>query len=106
MKYVLLIVVAVVGALGILAVSIYLLRKTRLLGGDGSRSFRYIRLSQTADQVTESQCLVNASTDEDDDDDESSPATIDVESRTVKVNGQGHCKAKVVENETDEELLQ
>uniref|UniRef100_A0A2R5LCT3 Putative secreted protein n=1 Tax=Ornithodoros turicata TaxID=34597 RepID=A0A2R5LCT3_9ACAR len=109
MKNVLIIVVAVFGALGILALSIYLLRKSRLINKDSARGCRYIRLSQTADQVTESQCLVSASTDEEDDeedDDESSPATIDVESRTIKVNGTYRGTSHAAANETDEELLQ
>ncbi|KAK8762392.1 hypothetical protein V5799_026345 [Amblyomma americanum] len=82
------------------------------MNGEGAKSFRYVKLSQNSDRVTESQCLVDVSTDEDDDDedDESSPATIDVESRTtgvVRMNGQaGYRKSALAENETDEELLQ
>lgn len=116
MKNALLVVVAVLGALGVLFISIYLLRKARNMGAaDGAKSFRYVKLSQNGERVTESQCLVDVSTDEeddeDDDDDESSPATIDVESRTagvVRMNGQaaGYRKSALAENETDEELLQ
>lgn len=112
MKNVLLVVLAVLGALGVLFISIYLLRKARVMSADGAKSFRYVKLSQNGERVTESQCLVDVSTDEeeDDDDNESSPATIDVESRTagvVRMNGQaGYRKSALAENETDEELLQ
>ncbi|KAL1416139.1 hypothetical protein MTO96_006408 [Rhipicephalus appendiculatus] len=116
MKNALLVVLAVLGALGVLFITIYLLRKARnMSAGDGTKSFRYVKLSQNGERVTESQCLVDVSTDEeddeDDDDDESSPATIDVESRTagvVRMNGQaaGYRKSALAENETDEELLQ
>uniref|UniRef100_A0A1E1WXB5 Uncharacterized protein n=1 Tax=Amblyomma aureolatum TaxID=187763 RepID=A0A1E1WXB5_9ACAR len=112
MKNALLAVLAVLGALGVLFISIYLLRRARIMNGEGAKSFRYVKLSQNGDRVTESQCLVDVSTDEDDDDedDESSPATIDVESRTtgvVRMNGQaGYRKSALAENETDEELLQ
>uniref|UniRef100_V5HTA3 Putative secreted protein n=1 Tax=Ixodes ricinus TaxID=34613 RepID=V5HTA3_IXORI len=114
MKYVLLIALATLGALGILVVSIYLLRRARIMNCEGAKSFRYIRLSQNSERVTESQCLVDVSTEEDDDEDDeesSSPATIDVESRTasvVKANGQSAYRrsSAVAENETDEELLQ
>uniref|UniRef100_A0A023G950 Uncharacterized protein n=1 Tax=Amblyomma triste TaxID=251400 RepID=A0A023G950_AMBTT len=112
MKNALLAVLAVLGALGVLFISIYLLRRARVMNGEGAKSFRYVKLSQNGDRVTESQCLVDVSTDEDDDDedDESSPATIDVESRTtgvVRMNGQaGYRKSALAENETDEELLQ
>lgn len=80
---------------------------------EGAKSFRYIRLSQNSERVTESQCLVDVSTEEEDDDedDDGSPATIDVESRTagmIKMNGQANYRraSAVTENETDEELLQ
>lgn len=113
MKNALLAVLAVLGALGVLFISIYLLRRARIMNGEGAKSFRYVKLSQNGDRVTESQCLVDVSTDDDDDDDEddeSSPATIDVESRTtgvVRMNGQaGYRKSALAENETDEELLQ
>lgn len=115
MKNALLVVLAVLGALGVLFISIYLLRKARnMSAADGAKSFRYVKLSQNGERVTESQCLVDVSTDEEDDeddDDESSPATIDVESRTagvVRMNGQaaGYRKSALAENETDEELLQ
>uniref|UniRef100_A0A131X9X8 Uncharacterized protein n=1 Tax=Hyalomma excavatum TaxID=257692 RepID=A0A131X9X8_9ACAR len=114
MKNALLVVLAVLGALGVLFISIYLLRKARNMSADGGKSFRYVKLSQNGERVTESQCLVDVSTDEeedDDEDDESSPATIDVESRTagvVRMNGQaaGYRKSALAENETDEELLQ
>lgn len=113
MKNALLAVLAVLGAVGVLLITIYLLRKARILNGEGAKSFRYIKLSQNGERVTESQCLVDVSTDDeedDDEDDESSPATIDVESRTagvVRVNGQaGYRRSAVAENETDEELLQ
>uniref|UniRef100_A0A090XCP1 Putative conserved plasma membrane protein n=1 Tax=Ixodes ricinus TaxID=34613 RepID=A0A090XCP1_IXORI len=115
MKYVLLIALATLGALGILVVSIYLLRRARIMNCEGAKSFRYIRLTpkqrardgkpvprRRLDRRGRRRRRRRELT---------SPATVDVESRTasvVKANGQSAYRrsSAVAENETDEELLQ